>query len=183
MADAHVLLPFERTAGDEIQGLVGTVEGVVGVVRHLVRLRNWRIGVGLGAVDQPLTDSTRAARGTAYLAARAAVEQARGVSVGIALRDGREEAEVSASARRAVWLAESGLLLWAAVLTRRTAEGWEMADLLDSGLSNNAAAAALRITPSAASQRAGRAAYAEADRGAWLVAALLEQAAVEGTRR
>lgn len=176
-----VVLPFERTAGDEIQGLLGTAAGVVAVVRRLVRLRDWRVGVGVGGVELPLADSTRAARGTAYLAARTAVEEARGRSVGIALRDGRGRDDATPAPYGAVWRAESALVLWGALLARRSAEGWEVADLLDAGLSNNAAADALGISASAASQRAIRAAYAEDRRGAGLAIALLEDAAARPT--
>ncbi|WOP18194.1 transposase [Raineyella sp. LH-20] len=188
----HVLLPFERTAGDEIQGLLGSAVGVVAVVRRLVRLRDWRIGIGVGAVDLPLATSTRAARGTAYLAARTAVEQARGPSVGIALRDGRAQTAagpaqepaaptaVADAADAAVWRAESALLVWGALLVRRSAEGWEVADLLDDGLSTTAAARTLGISASAASQRTTRAAYAEDRRGAALAITLLAEAAARG---
>ncbi len=181
-----VLLPFERTAGDEVQGLLGTAAGVTAVVGRLVRLGDWRIGVGVGAVEWPLPGSTRAARGTAYLAARSAVEEARGRAPAIALRDGDLPVggpDVHGRERSgAAWRAESALMLWGALLARRTPEGWEVADLLDAGLSTTAAARALGISASAASQRAGRAAYAEVLRGAGLVSALLEDAAEEVVR-
>lgn len=175
-----LLLPFERTAGDEVQGLVASASGVVAVVRELVRLAHWRIGIGLGDVEEPLPASTRAARGSAYLAAREALTAARATPVGVAVRDGRPGTLVD-DPRQAVWQAESALLLWGQLLSRRSVEGWQVVDLLDRGLTNRAAAHELGISPSAASQRANRAAYAEGLRGALLATELLARAAEEGT--
>ncbi|MBI4899293.1 MAG: hypothetical protein HY829_02315, partial [Actinobacteria bacterium] len=57
------VLPYERTAGDEVQGLVGTGRAVVQSVVALTRLDGWRLGIGVGPVEEPLPESTRAARG------------------------------------------------------------------------------------------------------------------------
>lgn len=76
-----------------------------------------------------------------------------------------------------VWQAETALLLWVHLLARRSAEGWEVCELLERGLTNRAAAAGLGISPSAASQRAARAACAEGLRGAELVTRLLARVA------
>ena len=46
-------LPFERTVGDEIQGLLSTPAAAVRAVTELVRLGGWRMGIGVGAVEQP----------------------------------------------------------------------------------------------------------------------------------
>ena len=77
VAGDRLALPFERTAGDEIQGLAATGAAVVASIVALTRLDGWRIGIGVGAVDRPLPTSTRAARGDAYLAARTAISSAR----------------------------------------------------------------------------------------------------------
>ncbi len=60
------LLPFERTAGDEFQGVMAEAADVVTVVLELVRLGGWSIGVGAGPVSTPLPDSTRAGSGPAF---------------------------------------------------------------------------------------------------------------------
>lgn len=80
------ILPFERTVGDELQGVVSDGRGTVGVVTRLIRLGGWRVGVGIGAVELPLPASTREARGPAFIAARTAVEAARRSPVDVALR-------------------------------------------------------------------------------------------------
>jgi hypothetical protein len=174
LADVTTLLPFERTAGDEIQGLLDQPSMVVAVVDRLTRLGDWRVGIGAGLVDSPIPASTRAARGPAYLAARAAIAAARHSPADLALalpasvrgEAYREVIEEAADAETALWLLRS-------VLARRSQEGWELMDLLDQGLTNARAAERLGISPSATSQRLARAARPEASRGAQLSARLL----------
>nr|WP_300141272.1 winged helix-turn-helix transcriptional regulator [Propionicimonas sp.] len=182
LAGVPAVLPFERTAGDEVQGLLTEPAAVVAAVARLTRLDGWRLGIGAGRVEQPLPRSTRAARGDAYLAARTAIMAARRAPTGLALTvppdvgDGRY-GEVSAAARDA----ESALWLLRSLLARRSEEGWELVELLDRGLTNTDAAARLGISPSAVSQRLGRAARQEAQRGTELTVRLLArlQAAAE----
>ncbi|GMA18986.1 hypothetical protein [Arsenicicoccus piscis] len=81
----RMLLGFERTAGDEVQGLTADPGSVVDCVVALTRLGRWRLGIGVGTVDHPLPASTRAARGEAYLAARSAIEAARTSPTALAL--------------------------------------------------------------------------------------------------
>ena len=46
--------PFERTAGDEVQGVLSRPGDVVSLVLALVRQDAWSVGVGIGAVNEPL---------------------------------------------------------------------------------------------------------------------------------
>ncbi|MCW2701062.1 MAG: uncharacterized protein JWQ45_2597, partial [Blastococcus sp.] len=71
------LLAFERTAGDEFQGVLAEADDVVDTVLELVRLGGWSIGVGAGPVQTPLPASTRAGAGPAFLSARRAVDAAK----------------------------------------------------------------------------------------------------------
>ncbi len=173
LATVRTRLPFERTAGDEIQALVATPESVVAAVVALTRAGGWRIGIGLGSVVEPLPSSTRAARGSAYLAARDAVVTSRATPAALALRtvgaDGYGADEVQ-DAQTALWLLRS-------VLERRTEEGWQIVELRDQGLTGAESAARLRISESAASQRLKRSAHEEARAGALLAARLLARAA------
>lgn len=170
----EMVLPFERTAGDEIQGLAATPATVVEAMVRLTRLGGWRIGIGGGGVDSPVPDSTRAARGPAYLAARVAVVASRSApaELALALPPGvrgeayREVSEAATDAETALWLLRT-------VLGRRSEEGWALMELLDEGLTNARAAQRLGITPSAVSQRLARAHRTEADRGAALAIRLL----------
>lgn len=174
LVDLDVELPFERTAGDEIQALIAHPDTVVECISLLTRLGDWRIGIGVGTVQQPLPSSTRAARGPAYFAARDAVAAARRQPTGFALRlpdtvsgpGYRELDDTAQDAETAIWL-------WRGLLSRRSQEGWELMDLLDAGLSNAEAARQLNITPSAVSQRLSAAAREEGHRGAVLATRLL----------
>lgn len=172
---ARFTLAFERTAGDELQGLTNDPAAVVDALLTLTRLPQWHIGIGLGEVELPMPASTRAARGTAYLAARTAVEQARSAPSHVRL-----VAAETVSARpygdNVVQRAATALVMLRALVSRRTPEGWEIMDVLDEAGSGNAAAQRLGISPSAVSQRASRSARAEALLGAELARALLADA-------
>src|SRR5690625_1422595 len=74
---AWLVLPFERTAGDEVQGLFDDAESVVGVLAEMLRGSGWSIGVGVGAADGRIPSAVREGRGDAYVQARAAVERAK----------------------------------------------------------------------------------------------------------
>lgn len=168
LGDAAVLPP-ERTAGDEFQVLVSSGTSAVDVLRVLVRQGRWSIGVGLGPVRSPLPDTIRAATGPAFFAARAAVDRAKTAPEHFAL-------EVATGAARTTAEVEPLVAQTVRALGRRSAEGWELSDLLDAGLSRTEAATRLDITPQAVAKR-----YASAElrtdapvRGA--LAALLEAA-------
>ncbi len=164
---------FERTTGDTIQGLCADPADVVDVVTALVRHGDWRIGVGIGPVEAPLPDSARSARGLAVVAARDALTAAGPVPGQLALRarvaPGTSRAEREARHRHTRY-AESAILLYARLLRGRTVEGWQVTDLLSQGMTQKDAAARLRITPSAVSQRVRRAGWQEQQRGRELIA-------------
>lgn len=171
LGSTPVLLGFERTAGDEIQGAPADAPAVVDVVTALVRADDWRIGIGIGSAEEPLPDSTRAARGPVYVAARAAVEQARTTPAQIAVV-GVDTYASSPEAR----LAESALWLLGGLLRRRTAQGWEVVDLLAQGHSQREIAGLLGVTESAVSQRVTRSGWAEQERAVELAVAHLAAA-------
>ena len=165
-------LPFRRTAGDEVQGLLTDPAGLPAVVEQVLRSGAWRVGVGIGPVDDPLPDDVREARWPAFVHARAAVDAARTAPAGL-----RVVADpVAELAARAL---ESALWLWAGLLERRTARGWEVVDLVDAGATYEQAAQRLGITQSAVSQRAAAAGLAEGRRAREL-AAHLAAAALHG---
>src|SRR3954468_20312356 len=163
LADVAMLRPFERTAGDEFQGVLGEPAAVTTVVERLLREGGWSIGIGIGEVEEPLPESTRAGRGPAYLAARDAVTTAK--SAPWRLRVAGEGQGVRAL--------ETTLWLWAAVLNRRTPRGWEVADLVDTGASYEEVAKRLGFTQSAISQRAQAAGIVEGRRARELVTQLV----------
>jgi hypothetical protein len=155
------LLAFERTAGDELQGVLAP-ETLSPALELLLRAETWNVGIGVAAVEAPLPPSVRAARGEAFVLAREAVAAAKSAPWRVSVRGDREGARHLESA---VWL-------WAALLRRRTAAGWEVADLVDTGLRYDDVAGRLGISPSAVSQRAQAAGIVEGRRARELVTAL-----------
>lgn len=143
---AAPLLPFQRTVGDEVQGVVDRAPALVDVVGRALRTRMWTIGIGFGTVETPLPAETRAGRGAAYLAARDAVTRAKSAPHRIVVVGGLGDARPEHL--------ETVLGLWAGLLERRTPRGWEVHDLLAQGLSYSAVGHRLGITQSAVSQRA-----------------------------
>jgi hypothetical protein len=174
LAPRGPLLPFERTAGDEVQALFADADAVVDAVVQLLRQEQWWVGVGIGPVDGQPPSSARAGRGAAYLAAREAVESAKTTPAGICVIAGRPPAQPSA--RRA----EAAAWLLASLLGRRTPEGWEVAELMDRGARQVDVAAKLGISPQAVSRRLRVAGWAEERRGRELLGWLLARAAIEG---
>ena len=121
-ASTSLVLPIERTVGDEFQCLLRSAAGVIAVVRDLVRVGGWSIGVAVGAVEDPLPDSVRSARGQAFVLARTAVEEAKRARPSVAFRspNGRQSQEISAYFR-----------LLATLWKSRTDAGWEAVDAME----------------------------------------------------
>lgn len=160
---------FERTAGDEVQGVLDHGHAVVSRLALLLRQGSWNIGLGLGPVEEPLPESTRAGRGEAFVLARQAVTRAKQLPGRLSVMGADGSAgSVGADGYRADQI-ETVAWLWAGVLTRRSARGWEVADLLSTGISHAEAAHRLGISQSAVSQRAQAAGLVEADRAAQLL--------------
>ena len=159
LSDLPLLRAFERTAGDEFQGVLDRPEVLPEVVERLLRADSWNIGIGVGPVEEPLPEHARAGRGPAYLHARAAVTGAKSSPWHLRV-DGDDPTA------RAL---ETTLWLWAAVLARRTARGWEVADLVAEGLSYAEVGQRLGVSPSAVSQRAQAAGIVESRRARELV--------------
>jgi hypothetical protein len=163
LADVGMLRPFERTAGDEFQGVLVDSAALATVAERLLREAAWSIGIGVGEVEEPLPESTRAGRGPAYVHARAAVNSAK--SAPWRLRVVGDDPGARAL--------ETTLWLWAYVLNRRTPRGWEVADLVDAGATYDEVARRLGVTQSAISQRAQAAGIVEGRRARELVTDLV----------
>jgi hypothetical protein len=162
LADAPLLRPFERTAGDELQGVVDRPTTLAALAGALLRQDGWYVGIGLGPVEEPLPASARAGRGLAYLCAREAVTAAKSSPWGLRVVGDHADARSL----------ETTLWLWAAVLARRTQRGWEVADLVAEGLTYEQVGRRLGISQSAVSQRAQAAGIVESRRAQELVATL-----------
>ena len=138
------VLPFERTAGDEFQGVLADPAVVVDVVLRLVREGGWSIGVGAGPVQTPLPGSARAGAGPVYLSARRAVDAAKQRSLRLAVRGA---VPPDAGDAQAV------LSALAVVVQRRSAPAWEAVELVGAGRTQADAAAALGVSRQAVGQR------------------------------
>lgn len=143
-AQVHAVLSFERTAGDEFQGVLDDAATVVDVALQLVRRGGWSIGVGAGPVQTPLPQSTRAATGTAFLCARRAVDAAKQRPARLAVRGA---VPVDAGDAQAV------LTALALLVERRSDQAWEAIGLVEAGRTQAQAAAELGISRQAVGQR------------------------------
>jgi hypothetical protein len=138
------MLAFERTAGDEFQGVLGEPDLVVDVVLRLVRAGGWSIGVGAGPVQTPLPASTRAGAGPAFLSARRAVDAAKQRPSRLAVRGA---VPPDAGDAQAV------LSALAVLVDRRSEQAWEAIALVEGGRTQAEAAGALGISRQAVGQR------------------------------
>ena len=143
-AGVPTVLPFERTAGGEVQGVLADPAVVVDVVLGLVRDGGWSIGVGAGPVQTSLPDSTRAVAGPAHLYARRAVDAAGQRSVRLAVR-GAVPPEAGD--------AQAVLSALAVVVQRRSTQAWEAIELVGAGRTQADAATVLGVSRQAVGQR------------------------------
>ncbi|GEA88795.1 sigma factor-like helix-turn-helix DNA-binding protein [Cellulomonas cellasea] len=175
-AGMHVVRAFERTVGDEVQGLLSDAALVVDLALDVVRHGGWSVGIGAGEVDEPLPSSTRAATGSALLLARDSVEAAKRRSrpVPLAVRGVDEAAAADA---------EGVLVLLAATAGRRSVAGWAVVDAVRAtpGLRQEEVAERLGITQQAVSQRLRTALWHEEQAARPAAARLLALAAAPPT--
>lgn len=150
----RLLLPVDRNAGDELQALTADAATAFDIVTTLARGDAWSVGLGIGDVRTPLPSHTREAGGDAFVAAREAVTRAKRAPTRFAA------AAIAAPQPAADVEALIGLLL--TLRAGRSEAGWELYDLVSSGLTQAEAGARLGITPQSASDRA-RAAGLRAD--------------------
>lgn len=150
----RLALPADRTSGDEVQALTADARTALEITLALIRDGHWRVGLGIGPVDTPLSDTTRTATGAAFIAARDAIDAAKKRPLGAAVEIA---ATPTGEARHPILSTptlQAMLDLLLTVRMRRSPEGWEVTDLVDAGHSQAEAAERLGITPQAASKRA-----------------------------
>ncbi|WP_072801852.1 hypothetical protein [Rhodococcoides yunnanense] len=172
LADMHqvpLLRQFERTAGDEVQAVASDAHTVVDVALALARRGTWSIGIGVGTVEQPLPESTRAGRGPAFEAARDAVTRAKNATAATAVT--AADPVLGARSRDA----ETALTLVALLITDRTDQGHAAVELMSEGHTQKSAAALLGISKQAMSQRLSVARWSIEANGRTLAEHLLEE--------
>lgn len=139
-----VALRFERTVGDEVQGVLTDPELLLEVTLRCTRSQHWTVGIGMGSIRTPIPDSTRKASGPAFENARDAVNRAKGGPEAIAV-----QGPDPISSR----YAEAVLRTMATVLRRRSSAGWQAVDLMAQGRTQAETAEVLGISKQAVSQR------------------------------
>lgn len=144
-AGSALLAAPERTAGDEFQAALSSAAATLDAALALVRDGDWSVGIGIGALENPEATSVRAMTGSAFVRARAAVETAKTRPERLAVDGGTDAAPLDPLVRLLVALRE-----------KRSAEGWELFDLLEASPESTVTSAAERlgISVQAASQRA-----------------------------
>ena len=190
LADVPCVAAFDRTAGDEVQGLLDDPGAVRQALLIALRDGEWHCGVGAGPVDDDsYSTGTRAGRGPGYLAAREAVEAAKGLPGSVAIRvpagaggAGGARAGRVQEPERATEAPDDSAHAWAAdceavwalaaqLVLGRTEAQWRVVDAVDLSPTQAAAAEDLDITPASVTGairlsriREERAAYPALDR-------------------
>jgi len=161
----RLVLPFERTVGDETQALMNDAGVAIELVLRANREQKWWVGMGVGGID-PLGESARASSGDAFYNARTAVEAAKRRRSGLAVRGGDERGEERV---------ETMLDLLSALAQHRSSKAWEAVNLRRQGVTMANAAATLGISRQAFAERLRRANAEEEKRGIKLAVELLQQ--------
>lgn len=154
LADLPVAVPFERSVGDEAQGIPDSPEAVVEAALRCLRYGDWYVGIGIGTVEAPLPASPREGRGSAFVAARAAVERAKKAA---------DRAPLAVEGPAGAAEAEAVLALIGRFVMHRSEAEWRILDLLAPQRrgSQSEAARALEISPQAVSKAVHRSAWTE----------------------
>ncbi|PPF52457.1 DNA-binding protein [Clavibacter michiganensis] len=154
----RLVLPVDRTAGDEVQALVGDAGTALDMVLLLTRAGHWSVGLGIGDVRTPLPRATREATGPAFIAARDAVTAAKRSATRFALASDPPAVTDASDARASdappgADAVEALIALLLVTRDRRTPQGWDVVDRMAGGGTQREVAAALGITPQAVSTR------------------------------
>lgn len=134
---------FERTAGDEVQGILDDPAAVVRIALKLAQTEKWSVGIGIGPVKEPLPESTRAGSGAAFEQAREAVEDAKHAAGHICVRGQHPACED----------VDAILQLLGALSLKRTGAAVEAGTMLAGGATQQEIAASLGISQQAVSAR------------------------------
>jgi hypothetical protein len=185
LADIPARLGFERSVGDEVQGILTDPAAVVEVAMRALRTGRWYVGIGIGTVATPLPASPREASGTALVQGRLAVDRAKktGERAPLAVVFDADSGFAGAGAASAADAAEAVLVLIGDLVRKRSSAEWRILDALNSPDTARQVdvAQALGISPQAVSKAILRSGLQE-EQGGRAAAALLLSLANEGSR-
>lgn len=174
LADIGTVLPFERSVGDEVQGVIEDPDAVVEAVARVLREQEWYIGIGVGVMELPIPASSREGAGNAFVAAREAIDAAKktGDRVPLCVRSAVDEAAPWAESAEAV------LVLFGDVVRRRSDAEWRVLDALNAapGTAQKEVARQLGISPQAVSKAILRSGRVEERNGRRAASLLLDHA-------
>lgn len=170
LGDVPRLVAFERSVGDEAQGILDSADTVVEAALRCMREGCWYVGIGIGSVETPLPDSPREGRGSAFAAARTAVDRAKRMG---------DRTPVAVEGAPGARHAEAVLALIGRAIVNRSAAEWRILDRLEPGKwgSQTAAARELGISAQAVSKAVVRSAWTEEWAARPAAAVLLQLAA------
>ena len=139
---------FERTVGDEVQGVLDEPSALVDALRWIIRDGGWHVGLGIGEISPEDVKSirlqgVRVGRGVPFVYAREAVEAAKGHAASVAVKADDDAAQLVQSILRLLVVAVEG----------RTKGQRAVVELFDRGLTGKLIAERLRISPSSVSAR------------------------------
>lgn len=134
---------FERSVGDEVQGVLEDPRALAEVILIVIREGGWHLGIGHGQIDG-IPVSARAGSGPAFINAREAVTRAKKSDPSIALVGGETGLAVEL---------EMMARLIASVEDRRSPAQRDVVDRLEAGKTGAEIAAELGISAQAVSQR------------------------------
>lgn len=117
---------FQRSVGDEVQGVVDSATTAVDAALLALRARCWHVGIGIGAPVPPVPGRLADASGPGPGHARRAVDRARRTGERIPLA-------VEGPSRVIAGEAEAVLRLLGHLVATRTAAEWAVLDLLTPG--------------------------------------------------
>lgn len=120
------VVPFQRSVGDELQGVVGSAKVAVDVALKAIRFRRWHVGIGVGEVHSPLPERITDAEGYGLVYSRRAVNRAQKTGERIPLAVEGPDSEVAAET-------EAVLRLLGQIVYTRTEAEWNVLDLMTPG--------------------------------------------------
>ncbi|MCC9193971.1 MarR family transcriptional regulator [Arthrobacter sp. zg-Y916] len=173
-------LPFERTVGDEVQGVTSSAGTVVDAALLALRQGGWSVGIGVGEVSLPLPASSREAGGDAFVAARDAVERAKktGDRPPLAVASAGTGPGAAPETLAAVAQAEAVLVLIARLVCGRSPAEWRILEHVEPHKwgAKTEAARMLGVSPQAVSNAVRRSGWQEEWAARPAAAVLLERA-------
>ncbi len=120
------VVPFQRSVGDEVQGVVDSAMTAVDAALRAVRHRRWHVGIGVGGLTPPVPERIVDAEGYGLVYARRAVDRARKTGERIPLAVEGPDGGIAAEA-------EAVLRLLGQIVYTRTDAEWAVLDLMTPG--------------------------------------------------